>query len=164
MPRINGNNGAFRKMTPEEFDSAFLSGLVPIPECGCVLWEHNTTRAGYAVMAKRYLHRYAYERAFGSIPGGLHVLHHCDVPSCVNPGHLFLGTPADNNADKVNKGRARGGSMNGEAHPLHKFTLDQVAEIRRRYAAGERQISIAESFGTSQGYISNIILQKNWKV
>ena len=34
------------------------------------------------------------------------VLHKCDVPKCVRPDHLFLGTQADNVADMIAKGRA----------------------------------------------------------
>lgn len=162
MPRINTSKG-FRKLSEQEFEKFFIGGLQPIPESGCFIWEGNTTKAGYGVMCKKYLHRYAYERAFGAIPNGKHVLHRCDVPCCCNPKHLFLGTQIDNNNDRQNKGRARGGSMKGEEHPMHKFTASQISEIRMRYENGERQTSIAKAFNTSQGYISNIILGKNWK-
>lgn len=52
-------------------------------------------------------HRISWMFASGSIPDGLHVLHHCDTPACVNPLHLFLGTNLDNTKDKMAKGRAR---------------------------------------------------------
>lgn len=69
-------------------------------------------------------HRLSYEAAFSPIPIGLYVLHHCDVPSCVNPAHLFLGTQRDNIQDMDSKGRGRRGIFPGESAPAAKLTLD----------------------------------------
>lgn len=53
------------------------------------------------------VHRVSYEIAFGPIPPRMRVLHRCDTPACVNPGHLFLGTAKDNTDDARAKGRLR---------------------------------------------------------
>ena len=69
-------------------------------------------------------HRVSWELFRGAIPDGLHVLHRCDNPACVNPEHLFLGTATDNMADKYRKGRQARGE--GVARP--KLTEAKVRE------------------------------------
>ena len=55
-------------------------------------------------------HRFVWEQVNGPIPKGMNICHTCDVPSCCNPEHLFLGTQQDNVTDMINKGRFKGGS------------------------------------------------------
>lgn len=121
--------------------------LVPI--CGCRLWEgHVNVQTGYGqinVDGKiEATHRAAY-RAFKGEPGALHVLHSCDVRSCINPDHLFLGTNADNIADSMTKGRRKGVSRRND----HKLKLPRHAraEIVRRFRAGESSISLGREIG-----------------
>ncbi len=78
----------------------------------CWLWMGSKRKSGYGHF--RYMgrlqsaHRVAWQLAFGPIPAGMNVLHRCDNPSCVRPDHLFLGTQADNMADKMAKKRYKG--------------------------------------------------------
>lgn len=90
--------------------------------------------AGYASMSvggrKVSGHRVAWELYRGPIQPGLCVLHKCDVPSCVNPKHLFLGTQVDNIADMDKKGRRR--AARGERHGSARLTWAEVERIRGR--------------------------------
>lgn len=76
---------------------------------GCWLWTGALGgRGGYGRFDADRAHRVAYELVVGPIPPGLFVCHHCDVPRCVRPDHLFVGTAKDNAQDRDRKGRRRG--------------------------------------------------------
>jgi hypothetical protein len=51
-------------------------------------------------------HKVSWEIANGPVPAGKKVCHRCDVPACVRPDHLFLGTQGENVNDMIKKGRA----------------------------------------------------------
>jgi hypothetical protein len=123
---------------------------------------------GRSVIVKA--HRLAYLLDRGSLPRGLYVLHGCDIPGCVRPDHLFVGTAADNSADMAAKGRApmvrhpelahgNRGSLNGNS----KLTETQVAEIKARRMAGDTLVSIAERFGVHYTAIQQIVTGKTWR-
>lgn len=88
-----------------------------------------TTRGGKEIL----VHRLMYTTFVGIIPRGLCVLHHCDTPPCVNPAHLWIGTFADNNKDRAQKGR------NGKHRKLkthckhgHEYTPENTYWIQPR--------------------------------
>lgn len=120
------------------------------------------TRVGYKSVKA---HRISYELEYGSIPQGMNVLHQCDNPPCVNPEHLFIGTNADNVADKIRKGREKHPS--GEDHPGSKLTWDQVREIRRRFKRVSKRVcnveELSKEFNISTSTIRYIISGKLWK-
>jgi len=103
-------------------------------------------------------HRVSWELAYGPIPKGQCVLHHCDNPGCVNPAHLWLGTKADNTHDMMDKERQAVGEAAGNA----KLTNQAVREILCLLAAGYVQREIAEVYSVSQMHISNINTGKRW--
>jgi len=96
----------------------------------------------------------------GEIPPGLHVLHRCDNPPCVNPAHLFLGTAYDNNRDRAAKGRSA--PLRGEKNGQAKLTEEGVVLIRALFAYGFTQDIIGKLFAIPQGYVSHVITRKVW--
>lgn len=108
-------------------------------------------------------HRFSYLLHKGEIPKGLNVCHTCDNPPCVNPDHLFLGTTRENALDMTRKDRWACGVRGGEMAHSSKLTLAQVEEIKRRYAAGEKQVALASVYGVRQTTISRIVRGDSWK-
>jgi hypothetical protein len=94
------------------------------PNTGCFLWAGATGTTGYGQItihdrgSRKTLsvHRVVYEAHKGPIPTGLDVCHTCDVRSCVNPEHLFLGTRSDNMWDASRKGKLNGKSGPGAGY------------------------------------------------
>jgi hypothetical protein len=86
----------------------------------CWLWIASRDGNGYGTfwnIDQRRLdraHRVAWEMTYGPIPNGLHVLHHCDVPPCVRPDHLWLGSHRDNMLDREAKGRTNINGLIGD--------------------------------------------------
>lgn len=135
----------------------------------CWPWRGSMLPKGYgrfypAEGVGLYAHRVSWEIANGRpVPDGLHVMHACDNPRCVNPAHLSVGTRSDNMRDCVAKGRHGKSGVQGERHPSHKLTDAQVIEIRRRAAAGEQTRPMAREFGVTAPVVRGIRRGTMWK-
>lgn len=135
--------------------------LHAVPEAltGCWLWHGAVQPFGQGVTTvfengkhrSRLAHRVAWTVHHGSIPEGMYVLHKCDVPACVNPDHLFLGTQADNLADMRRKGRAP--STAGERHGNCRLSDAAIRAIMRD---GSLQSTIAAVYGIHPSTVSKI--------
>ena len=140
---------------------------------GCWHWTGAKTNQGYGSMRVGHksvgAHRISYE-LFKGLIGDLHVCHTCDNRICVNPDHLFLGTNADNVADRTSKGRGyrnlhltspltfKKGSTNHYA----KLTETDIPKIRKMRKNGMTAKAIATKFSVSESTIGNVIYGNSW--
>lgn len=133
----------------------------------CWLWWGHIDALGYGRLVypgESKAHRASWRIHCGAIPDGMKVLHRCDVRSCVNPNHLFLGTQEANVRDMIAKGRQRFPTpRHGEANPMSRLTARHVAEIRRRYAAGGITMAeLASEYGVATMTVQRALRGTSW--
>ena len=136
---------------------------MPVTESGCQIWIGGIGKPGYGALnvgngKVRTAHSLAWENKNGAIPKGVCVLHRCDIRSCINPDHLFLGTRADNVADMDAKGRRK--TSVGEDRNTSVLTEEDVKKIR---AMNGSQRSIAKMFNVNHATIGAIKRRSAWK-
>lgn len=129
---------------------------------GCWEWTGYRDRKGYGRMQDNALgevlaHRISYIEHHGPIPDGLHVLHSCDNPPCINPDHLRVGTNDDNMRDRAE--RNRHARLFGERNPRAKLTESDVLAIR---LSSLPQKELAARYAVSQSNISVIKRRESW--
>ena len=128
----------------------------------CHEWTAGKNKKGYGIFMYNgkccLAHRVLWELE-GREPAEV-LRHKCDNPACCNIDHLEAGTVADNNRDKMERGRFRpnNGSKNGQS----KLTEDDVRQIRVMLAEGWKQKDVAKVFGVVSPLISMINTGKAW--
>lgn len=131
---------------------------------GCWLWLGATNRAGYGLFGlnrKALLaHRVAFELHSGrALSRDEAVCHSCDNPTCVNPAHLWVGSVAENNADRHSKGRSRGGKLAGENNP--RAIMDREVVLAIASASGSLK-EVAARFAVPFKTVSAIRTGAAW--
>lgn len=140
----------------------FMDKVYHCPITGCWLWGGALTGPGeakYGYIGHLYrnlrAHRVSYNMFVGPIPDGAYVCHSCDVSWCVNPDHLWVGTPTENNIDKIKKGRHL---MNGGL----KLSSEDVENIREKLARGVKGVTLSREYSVSTATISHIRKGRTW--
>lgn len=133
---------------------------------GC--WEWTAARSqGYGYFSVKLDGKWRMRQAthvswlihYSDIPHGMFVCHKCDNPGCVNPEHLFLGTPKDNMHDKMRKGRDYLSGM----YANFKISADDVGRILELGTKGLTHSEIAAQFGVCRPTVTNILNRKTHK-
>ena len=157
---------AYKKRAKQDVKKRFIDKVYMEPNCGCWLWTAGLNKWGYGKFhlngRTRGAHRVSWEIYNGKIPKGLFVLHKCDVRSCVNPQHFWLGTQKDNILDMFKKGREL--VMKGEEVKSSKLNEFQVRIIKRLLSFGTMtQKEIGDIFNVNRLIITNINTGTTWK-
>lgn len=141
-----------------------LSKIKVDKKTGCWIWQGCKNKDGYGEKSykgkRTRVHRVFYELFIGKIPKGMCVCHKCDIPACVNPSHLFIGTHQDNSDDKMKKKRNK--NPIGEKHGMAKLKEKDVLEIRRLYKEGYSSRKIGRKFNAGKSTILRIVRRNNW--
>lgn len=129
----------------------------------CWLWTGNKNKDGYGIIQisnkQKRVTRVVFAIVHGQVTNNQLVLHSCDNPTCINPIHLYSGTPADNVRDEVSRGRIAQGSRNNQ----NKLTEIQVLEIRSLHKEGSSLSKLGRKFAVSHKTIESIVKRKTWK-
>ena len=116
-------------------------------------------KSGYGNFRTPLKHELAHRVSYRLFNGELDkrdVMHKCDVPNCVNPEHLALGTRLENMQDAKRKGRM----SVGQGHGRSKLTDEQVNLIKK---SSKLQKEIAAEFGITQSHVSCLKSGKKWQ-
>lgn len=128
---------------------------VVISADGCWHWSGLKDKDGYGLLnyARKVLRApvVALELDGRPVPKGKYACHRCDNPGCIRPDHLYVGTPAENMRDAVERRRLR---------PRSKLTANQVIEIR---SAGGTDEATALRYGVARATVSLIRERKTWR-
>lgn len=140
---------------------------------GCKIWYYHKIPKGYpsvridgdvtgvvTAVLSRKLGR--------PIKKGMYCCHKCDVKQCVEPEHLYEGTPQDNNMDARIRHTTSLSiighvSCRGEKHGRSKLKDSDVLAIREAAAAGATYHALSGVYGVKELQIQRIVKRESWR-
>jgi len=151
---------AAKKYSYDEMVAAFWAKVDRTGDCWLWIARRQTDGYGQFRVGGKTLnsHKVAYELTYGAVPKGMEVMHSCHVRHCVNPGHLRLGTHAENIAEGVALGR----HAYGERNRRNKITEQQAIEILALKGRAKPK-ELAPKYGVGTGEITAIWRGDLWK-
>lgn len=160
--RSRGTVELFRPLAMDRF----LAQLAPPNKRGCRLWTGTLSKAGYGRFhtdgRERLAHRWIYEQQAGrKLAKEEFVMHSCDTPACCELTHLNIGTAADNNRDRDEKGRTR--ARSGPTHPNAVLDEEKVRAIRALQARGFGYRRQSRILGIQESAIKGVLEGRTWK-
>lgn len=161
---------SFRTISEREATLAVFFSRCRKSDTGCWLWTGTLNNGGYgyfkSIADRKGLgrgdiaHRFSHELFKGKVPNGMSVLHSCDVPNCVNPAHLRIGTSKENMADCIARGRFQPiAPRRGTSNNLAKLTDADVIDIRNSTLSPK---DLSNKYGIDRTNIHQIVTGKTW--
>ena len=137
-------------------ENYLLSKITIDPITNCWNWIGCKVSDGYGIANWLNEHPLASRLSYIHFIGPIHIdrpfiCHHCDNPTCINPFHLFAGSPQDNMDDMINK--RRNNQLKGSKNPNAKLSPIEVRKIRIDQREAEE---LALIYGVHRQTIYNI--------
>jgi len=160
--------GCLLKKNEKDYNEEIIIKIknnIKIDVNNCWIWQGAKHKQGYGNISYRgkplLIHRVSWVVYKGKISEGIKVCHICDVTSCCNPDHLFLGTQKDNMKDAVKKGKFENRNV---VKVRNKLNFEQVKEIKKLSKQGMKRKDLQVKYEVGRTCIAKILTGRSWNV